>query len=292
MSHVDPLSDGNFLSLPNATAAGNASDTMITFAGKTMDGDVLLSTNRGIFTLYSNGTLHFDPDDDFDFLGENETVHVSFTYRITDGEGGTAEATVTVAVTGKNDVDAVDDSYGTIAIDVHNATVDGAETNATGANATANTTDPILPTNVLLEGNVLSNDVDPEGHSVTVTAVAAPAGEGENMTVAVFVNVTDQGLEFNGTVVDVYYYRPPAMGNDTSSNATAGNATTGNATDPQQEEDDDVRSRPGGTFLIYPNGTFSFDPGHDFNFWERTTPPLSSSCTPSTTGTERRPRPR
>lgn len=69
VSHVDPLSDGNSLSLPSATS-NDTDPAMITFASKTMDSDVLLSTNRGIFTLYSNSTLLFNPDDDFDFMGK------------------------------------------------------------------------------------------------------------------------------------------------------------------------------------------------------------------------------
>ena len=57
-----------------------------------------------------NDTVHYDPNGAFDALGLGQTAIDTFTYTITDGNGGTDTATVSVTVSGLNDPpDAVDD---------------------------------------------------------------------------------------------------------------------------------------------------------------------------------------
>lgn len=50
-----------------------------------------------------DGTYSFDPAGDFDWLAEGESTTVSFTYEVTDADGDTDQATVTLTVTGSND---------------------------------------------------------------------------------------------------------------------------------------------------------------------------------------------
>ena len=53
---------------------------------------------------FAAGVFSFDPTDSaYDALAEGETDLVSVTYDVTDGEGGTVEATITFEVTGTND---------------------------------------------------------------------------------------------------------------------------------------------------------------------------------------------
>ncbi|RFC63935.1 Ig-like domain-containing protein, partial [Mesorhizobium denitrificans] len=87
-------------------------------------------SNGGLFTVSANGSYIFEPGTSFDDLKPGEQRTTTVNYRISDGEGGFAVATITVTVNGANDApQAVDD-------------IDG-------------TTEDVDAT-----GNVLSNDVD------------------------------------------------------------------------------------------------------------------------------------
>jgi VCBS repeat-containing protein len=97
-------------------------------------------------TLNASGTFAYDPSGAFDGLGEGETGTDSFTYTIRDPQGAEDVATVTISVAGANDgPDAIDDLFAT--------DEDGA-----------------------VSGDVLGNDVDPDGDALTVTAVNGAAG--------------------------------------------------------------------------------------------------------------------
>jgi VCBS repeat-containing protein len=82
-------------------ALGNDSDP---------DGDALTATvqsgiagsNGGLFSIAANGDVTFDPNGDFDDLGAGGTRDTTLTYAISDGEGGTDTATITVTVSGIN----------------------------------------------------------------------------------------------------------------------------------------------------------------------------------------------
>ena len=54
-------------------------------------------------TLTSSGAYTFDPNGQYESLGESETATETFVYTVTDGNGGTAEATVTIVIDGVND---------------------------------------------------------------------------------------------------------------------------------------------------------------------------------------------
>eukprot|EP00567_Pseudictyota_dubia_P013080 CAMPEP_0197436232 /NCGR_PEP_ID=MMETSP1175-20131217/3705_1 /TAXON_ID=1003142 /ORGANISM="Triceratium dubium, Strain CCMP147" /LENGTH=344 /DNA_ID=CAMNT_0042965471 /DNA_START=10 /DNA_END=1041 /DNA_ORIENTATION=- len=125
--------------------------------------------------------MSFDPNGDFDYLGDDETEEVTFVYTIEDSLGAVDTATVTIRIEGINDLLAEDDSESTR----YNETV---------------------------TGNVLDNDSDPDGDAFTVDTVDGnPVGE-------------------DGTSVEL---------------------------------------PDGGDVTIYPNGTFEFDPGTDFDDLDR-----------------------
>ena len=67
--------------------------------GKAVDG-----SHGGSFTINADGAWEFDPDDDFNKLHEDEIRTTSVQYTVSDGNGGTDTATLTVTVRGEDDV--------------------------------------------------------------------------------------------------------------------------------------------------------------------------------------------
>ncbi|WP_316858153.1 Ig-like domain-containing protein [uncultured Cohaesibacter sp.] len=69
-----------------------------------------LSANGATVTLNGDGTISYDPTAaaDIQALGSGETLEDSFTYTISDGNGGTSTATVTLTVYGMNDAPVVE----------------------------------------------------------------------------------------------------------------------------------------------------------------------------------------
>ncbi|MCH9806872.1 MAG: cadherin-like domain-containing protein, partial [Alphaproteobacteria bacterium] len=55
-----------------------------------------------LFSVTTNGQVTFDPNGDFEHLADGETLTTSYTYTLTDNEGGTDTATISVEVTGVN----------------------------------------------------------------------------------------------------------------------------------------------------------------------------------------------
>ncbi len=79
--------------------AGNDSDVDGDELQVVLPGTVEGSTG-GRFWLDDSGSLVFDPEGDFDDLAIGDTRETSFTYTVTDGLGGSSDATVTVTVHG------------------------------------------------------------------------------------------------------------------------------------------------------------------------------------------------
>ena len=59
---------------------------------------------RGSLILGANGTFSFDPGTEFDFLPAGETATETFSYSITNSAGASDPVTVTINVTGTNDI--------------------------------------------------------------------------------------------------------------------------------------------------------------------------------------------
>ncbi|WP_128636333.1 beta strand repeat-containing protein [Bradyrhizobium lupini] len=105
-------------------------------------GSAVAGSNGGTFTINADGTYAFNPGTSFDNLAAGQTRTTAVTYTISDGQGGTSTATVTVTVTGQNDAPiAVNDSF---------------TTNEDTA----------------VTFNVLANDTDVDGGTLTVTAIS------------------------------------------------------------------------------------------------------------------------
>ena len=66
-------------------------------------GQPVPGTNGGSFIVTPDGSFEFIPSDDFNGLGVGETALTEVQYEVSDGEGGTDTATITVTVAGAND---------------------------------------------------------------------------------------------------------------------------------------------------------------------------------------------
>ena len=86
----DRDSDGDELTVSQVN--GNAANVGAAIAG----------SHGGTFTLNADGSYSFDPGSAFQHLGAGEKIYSSITYTVSDGEGGTSTATLTVEITGTN----------------------------------------------------------------------------------------------------------------------------------------------------------------------------------------------
>ncbi len=259
-------------------------------------GTGVAGSNGGTFTVAADGTYTFDPGVSFDALAAGQTATTSVSYTISDGNGGTASALLTVTVTGTND--------------------------APVAVADTGSTDEDTPLSVDAASGVLDNDTDVDGDALTVSEVngltagvgAAIAGDnGGTFVLAADGSYTfDPGTAFNDLAVgDVrttsitYTVDDGNGGTDTATltvtvigrndpvvavndvNATTENASlTVDAASGVLDNDTDVdgdtltvseidgipanvgagvTGTAGGTFTLQPDGSYTFDPGTAFD---------------------------
>ena len=252
-------------------------------------GQPVPAAGGGLVTVNPDGTVSFDPNGDFEALGEGEEATTTVTYTVTDPDGAESTATVTFTVTGTNDAPvAVLDGY------------DADEDAVTDL------------------GNVLGNDTDPENDPLTVsevngsdTNVGQPVagtngglitinadgtasfdpngafealGIGETATTEVTYTITDPDGATSSTTVTVTVTGtndgPTAVAdtNDVSEDGvTPLDNVLGNDTDPENDPltvaevngaptnvGQPVAGTNGGLITINADGTASFDANGDF----------------------------
>ncbi|SEQ24320.1 Ca2+-binding protein, RTX toxin-related [Loktanella sp. DSM 29012] len=248
--------------------------------------------NGGTVTIAPNGTIAFDPNDDFEQLGEGETATTTVTYTVTDPDGVEDTATVTITVTGTNDAP----------IAVADTGVSSADMVQPLDNVLGNDTDPDL-NDVLTVGAV---DGDPakvgqpvagdNGGLVTInpdgSASFDPNGEfdnlaeGEEVTTTVTYTVIDGNGGEDSTTVTITVTGTNGAPVATNDPLTAGeddpSGIIGNVLDNDVDPNGDpltvaaVNGVPGdvgqpvdlpdgGTVTIAPDGTVTFDPAGDFD---------------------------
>jgi VCBS repeat-containing protein len=128
--------------------------------------EVRTGPTKGTVTDNGDGTFGYEPNGQFEDLAEGESDTDHFTYTVSDGNGGTSSATVTIRI------DGVSDSPETVVNDSPDAVDDAGAGFDTDQN-TPFTTD-----------SVLANDSDPDGDALAVTAVDTTGTQGQ---------VTDNG---------------------------------------------------------------------------------------------------
>ena len=134
-------------------------------------------SNGGSFTIMSDGSYTFDPDGNFERFVAGGSDSTAVDYVVSDGQGGTASATLLITVTGVNDIPVGVDDFGRVTegefLRVSNGdvgtmrmvTVDG------------------VTTTVTENADVLLNDIDPDTGALTVSQVQGftAAGGPENV---------------------------------------------------------------------------------------------------------------
>ncbi|WP_424980786.1 Ig-like domain-containing protein, partial [Leisingera sp. S232] len=218
--------------------------------------------NGGEIRITSSGAVRFrDVDGDFANLSDGEVQSTSITYRVSDGQGGSDEAMVTVNVTGaavvENQVpDAVDD---TASVDAGNFVT--------------------IP--------VLANDTDPQGDPLTVVDADAPNGIVDINPDGTITYEPDEGFVGEDTIT--YTIEDPDGNSDTAEVTVVvneGEQTPVVVGDTAETDEDtavtiDVLSNdsdpngdpltvveataPNGTVTINPDGTLEYTPDPDFN---------------------------
>jgi predicted outer membrane repeat protein len=111
------------------------------------------SGTKGIVTDNGDGTFDYDPAGQFDHLKHGEWATDSFEYTISDRHGGMGSATVTITITGFNDPPVAEDDLGTGFM-----------------------TDEDTP---FTTANVLPNDADPNGDTLTVQSIDTSGTKGQ-----------------------------------------------------------------------------------------------------------------
>jgi len=115
-------------------------------------GSQITLTSGALLTVNVSGSFDYNPSGVFEDLAVGASSSDSFVYTVSDGNGGSDTATVSVTITGANDAPTAVDDNGAFSLSVG----DG-------------------PTTL----NVLSNDIDPDGDALTITSLGAvPAGLG------------------------------------------------------------------------------------------------------------------
>ncbi|SEP13210.1 PKD domain-containing protein [Halorientalis persicus] len=99
------IADGDSTDLLNlASDVDGDSLTLAQIDGATFSSGTPVALSSGAeVTANADGSWTYDPNGQFESLGNGETDTDSFTYTVTDGNGGTAQGTITVTITGITD---------------------------------------------------------------------------------------------------------------------------------------------------------------------------------------------
>ncbi|WP_108880577.1 Ig-like domain-containing protein [Anderseniella sp. Alg231-50] len=151
-------------------------------------GNQVTLASGALLTLNSDGSYDYDPNGAFEDTALGDTATDTFSYVVSDGNGGSDTATVTVTIDGEND-----DPVG------------NADTLTVGEDDT-----------VASSGNVITNDTDIDGDTpLTVTEVNGSAGDvGNQITLSSGALLT---LNSDGS----YDYDPNGAFEDTAASETA-----------------------------------------------------------------------
>jgi VCBS repeat-containing protein len=125
-TNEDTVLNGNVLIANPSTPDSDPNNDTLTVTqvnGNTADvGNQITLASGALLTLNANGTFSYNPNGQFESLGTGTIATDSFTYTISDDNGGTSSATVTVTITGVNDAPV--EIIGTAGRDVLTGTAD------------------------------------------------------------------------------------------------------------------------------------------------------------------------
>ncbi|MBV7500352.1 retention module-containing protein, partial [Achromobacter sp. ACM05] len=260
-------------------------------------GTAVAGSDGGSFTLNADGSYTFNPGSDFQNLGDKATATTSITYTVTDADGATSTATLTVTVTGTNDTpiltpgvtldnQASNDSDVVVDLDISKQfqDVDTGDKLSYSANG--------LPPGLKL---------DPATGLITGKIDSSASQGGNNGVYTVIITATDSlGATVSQTFQwDVKNPAPTAADDagktdeDTSLTVTAQNGVLSNDTDADGDKlqvsavngqsagvGTAVAGSDGGSFTLNADGSYTFNPGSDFqNLGDKATATTSITYT-------------
>ncbi|WP_425559148.1 Ig-like domain-containing protein, partial [Kistimonas scapharcae] len=225
-------------------------------------------TGQGTATVINN-QLQFDPGNDFNALALGETATITVRYVVEDDEGASSESTATITVTGTNDKP-------TAEVKSISATEDGAAVTGSFGASDADTTD-IHTFNILTqpdEGSVINNGDGTFSFNPGSDFQDLAAGETRQVTFT-YEAVDDSGTANDTsepatvTITITGTNDKPTSEVKSISATEDGAAVTGNfgATDADTTDTHtfNILTQPSeGTVTNNNDGTFSFNPGSDF----------------------------
>ena len=260
------------------------------------DGDTLTVTaqtgvagsNGGLFSIDAAGVVTFDPNGDFEDLAASATRNTTLTYEISDGNGGTDTATITVTVSGVNDAPTATDNVYNVGEDDASTVIGNALTDDTGAGVDSDPEGDTLTVTAQTSvagsnGGLFSIDAagvvtfDPNGEfedlavgATRNTTLTYEISDGNGGTDTATITVTVSGVNDGPTATDNVYN----VGEDDAS-TVIGNALTddtGAGVDSDPDTGDTltvtaqtgVAGSAGGVFSINAAGVVTFDPNGDF----------------------------
>ncbi|MBY4892336.1 tandem-95 repeat protein [Rhodobacteraceae bacterium N5(2021)] len=238
---VDDANSGDEDTVITGNVLGNDTDPN---AGDTLEVISNTDPSNGTVTVDANGDYTYTPNEDFNGVD-------SFTYTISDGNGGTDTATVTLAVDPVNDApDAVNDA-------------------ATTPEDTAITID------------VLDNDTDVDGDTLEITGASVPSEQGTVAIVAGELLFTP-AENFNGEATITYTISDGNGGTDTADIVVS---VTPVNDDPDAVDDGDTTEFETAVEInLLANDSDVDNPASDLTVTSATVPASQGTLTP--TGTE------
>ena len=290
-SALDDAGRGDQNSLVRGNLLLNDSDpdgdplTITSISGRAMTpgGITVTGSNGGSFTVQPDGSYVFNPGGNYDHLAQGETTTTTISYTITDPSGATSTATVVVTITGTNDgptavaLDNRDNMDGDVVSydlsgffsdvdksDVLTYSVDHVPGGLTFDTATgtfsgqlANWASDHTNTGVKGEYLITVTATDPYGASVSKTFVWT-IGNPEPIA------LDDSGATTEDNVLVVDHVSQGVLGNDTDPDGDkiVVSAVEGNAAGVGNE----VSGSNGGKFTLNADGTYTFNPGSDFQY--------------------------
>ena len=261
-------------------------------------------SNGGTFNIGSFGAYTFAPGSDFDFLAAGETAVTTINYTISDGEGGTDSAVVTVTVTGTNDAPTANGTIppqtgvdGTVEapLDVSSffGDPDSSDTLTFDAGGTLPPGLTIDPNTGVITGTYDADASQGGPYNVVITATD---GSGADVVQGFTWTVTNPGPDAidnaqttsQGTVITgnaISDDDGAGVDSDIDGDTITVSEVNGQATNLSTV----VNGTNGGTFVLETGGSYTFDTGSDFDFLaagESTTTTVGYTITDSEGGTD------
>ena len=107
----DTSATGNVLTNDTDPDAGDIL-TVAAVNGVAADvGNQITLASGALLTLNTDGTYSYNPNAQFESLAAGQTASDSFTYTVSDGQGGTSDATVTITINGADEILGTDPNF-------------------------------------------------------------------------------------------------------------------------------------------------------------------------------------